>query len=232
MLSQIRRKVGRAEQALAFVRNNPFEGPGPEAMVQRLAALVERARELVRLRQERELARARGVDRKETVRSHLTGGLLKLFAGAGQAAAESKPALAESFQPVLSSTTALAFVAAARALIEATRSHLESVQPFGVDATMVEEAAALLAEYDAMAGHAAEAKASRIQARADLFPVAAEIMNLIRRLDGLNRHRFAGDPGRLAAWKSAVRSPGPLAPREKQVPPEVGEDPPAPEKAA
>lgn len=225
MLSRFRKIVGRAEESLAFVRNNPFEGPGPEAIIQRLGTLVERSKELVRTRQEREQARARSVMRKETIRKHLGSGLLRFFAQAGQEAARSHPALAEEFRPVAVGGTSLRYLTRAQSLVSAAQTNLELVQPFGIEPGMIDEATTLLAEYETYAHQASDAKAARIQARAELFPVGAEMMNLLRRLDGLNRHRYARDSARLAAWQSAFRSPGPLTPRDRNEPAAPAPDP-------
>ncbi|MHB1329425.1 MAG: hypothetical protein ACYC2K_14600 [Gemmatimonadales bacterium] len=225
MLTRFRKIVGRAEESLAFVRNNPFEGPGPDTIVQRLGTLIERTKELVRGQQEREQARARAVMRKETIRKHLGTGLLRLFAGAGQEAARSHPALAEEFRVIRVSGPSLGFLTRAESLVAATQANLEVVQPFGVEPGMIDEATALLAEFETSAHQASEAKAARIQARAELFPVAAEMMNLLRRLDGLNRHRYARDSARLASWMSAFRSPGPLKPRDRSEPAVMTPDP-------
>ncbi len=218
MLSRFRRIVGRAEESLAFVRNNPFEGPGPEAITQRLGTLIERTKELIRTREERDQARARAVMRKETIRKHLSTGLLRFFAGAGQEAARSHPALAKDFRSVPTDGSALGFLTRAQSLIAAARTHLELVQPFGIEPGMIDEATALLTEYESYAHQASESKAARIQARAELFPVGAEMMNLLRRLDGLNRHRYARDSARLATWLSAFKAPGPLKPRDRAEP--------------
>lgn len=217
MLAVIRRKVNRGEDVLAFVRNNPFDTPGAESMVERLAWLIGRVRELTRVQQERDQARATGIGRKDTVRDHLAAGLLKLFAGAGRAAGRESTGLAEAFGSVKRGP-GFDFATSARLLVETTRGNLAALGKFGVEAAMVDEAAALLDEFDSMANLATDAKSSRIQARAELFPVAAEIMDVIARIDGLNRHRFGGDPARLAAWKSALRGQGPLRPRREDLP--------------
>ncbi len=215
MLSRFRKIVGRAEESLAFVRNNPFEGPGPDAIIRRLDTLVERTKELTRIQRERDHVRARAVIRREAIRKHLSTGLLRLFAGAGQEVARARPALAEGFRVIKASGPSLRFLTRAQSLVAAVRTHLELVQPFGVEPGMVDEATALLAEFESAARQAYEAKTARIQARAELFPVAAEMMGLLRRLDGLNRHRYARDSARLSAWLSAFRSPGPLQPRDR-----------------
>lgn len=218
MLAVIRRKVSKGESGLGFTRNNPFDGSGADTMVKRLGWLVGRAKELLRLQQERDLTRATGVERRETVREHLTRGLLRLFAGAGRSAARLDPAKAEAFALVKRRSAAIDFSTSARSLIDATRTHLDAVRQFGVEPGMIDDAVALIDEYDALALRAGEAKSGRIQARAEMFPVAAEIMDVLNRLDSLNRHRFANDPARLAAWKSALRDQGPLAGRREEPP--------------
>jgi hypothetical protein len=61
-----------------------------------------------------------------------------------------------------------------------------------------------------------------VGARADLDTVTGEIMEQMRLLDGLVRHRLGRDSELMAAWESARNVPGPFRTKVSPAPPGSG----------
>lgn len=213
MLAVIRRKLTRAESVRAFNRRNPSTDPAVVGLVAQLDQQYDRALALIQVRGERDQAARGGTLRRGQIRRRLRSGLLRLFSRAGLAAAKAEPALETVFRPVRPRMTTLDFAASARSMIEATRTHVDALAAHGVSPAMVTEASALLDEYIALTEQAFVARNGRVQAGAELKAVTGDIMDVIARLDGFNRHRFAEDPELLAAWASAKAVIGPIAGR-------------------
>ena len=235
MLVAVRRKVARGPGALGFQKANPSTDPGVVVLFTRLGQLVDRAKVLVQERGEKHNAFRAGTDRRAQHRRRLRVGLLRLFSRAGQAVARTEPALEQKFRSIRPRITSLDFAASARSLIDAAREAGEKLAPEGITPALIDEAAALLAQYESAAVEAGESKNLRIKARAELSAVAAEIMGVLGRLDGLLRHRLADNPELLAAWDSARTGTGPIQSRtnghEPAVQPPTGVTPP-PDPAA
>ena len=83
------------------------------------------------------------------------------------------------------------------------RARLDVLSKHGLSGELLDEAAKVVARYQAATEEASEARQGRIQASAELDEVAARIMELVNRIDGLNRHRFVNQPEILVNWESA-----------------------------
>lgn len=95
------------------------------------------------------------------------------------------------------------FVAAVRATLTEAASRRELFIVEGMPETFVEDLEALLAQYVEAINMKALGEAERIGAVAELDEVTNELMQLVRRLDGINRKRWEKNPELLAAWLSA-----------------------------
>ena len=95
------------------------------------------------------------------------------------------------------------YIAGAEALVTWARARLDALSKHGLSGELLDEAAKVVARYQAATEEASEARQGRIQASAELDEVAARIMELVNRIDGLNRHRFVNQPEILVNWESA-----------------------------
>jgi len=57
---------------------------------------------------------------------------------------------------------------------------------------------------------------THVGASAELRALADEIVQIVRVMDGLVRHRFRNNPEALAAWESASNIPGPFRPAKPE----------------
>ena len=87
----------------------------------------------------------------------------------------------------------------------------------GMAETFVADLEGLLTQYLEALNQKSLGEAQRVGAVAELPEVAKELMQLVRRLDGINRKRWQKNPELLAAWRSAKDV---TWPHVKPVPPE------------
>jgi len=78
-----------------------------------------------------------------------------------------------------------------------------------------------LNQYESATEAANVAKRDRIGATADLAAVAAELIDLVKVLDGLNQFCFRDQPDLLASWGNATNIVGP-GPKPAEPTPAVG----------
>ncbi len=95
------------------------------------------------------------------------------------------------------------FVASVSAILEEAEQHRDLFIKEGMGETFVAELQALLTTYLAIDDQKSLGALSKVGAGADLKAVAAQLMKLVRRLDGINRKRWQNDTELLAAWISA-----------------------------
>jgi hypothetical protein len=88
-----------------------------------------------------------------------------------------------------------------------------------------------VAEFEATIVQAFNAPRDHIGASAELLFVSNELVELVRMVDGLNRHRFRNEPEVLAEWQAASRvrafTPRGEEPVKGSEPPAIGGLPPA-----
>jgi len=103
------------------------------------------------------------------------------------------------------------FVAAVRATLAAAAERKALFITEGLPETFVEDLEAQLTAYLEANDDKSLQQSLRVGAVADLKAVTEGLFDLVRRLDGINRKRWAKDPEMLAAWLSAadVRTPHP-----------------------
>jgi hypothetical protein len=127
------------------------------------------------------------------------------------------PGISEQFrfQRNLSDETMLA---RARAFATAAVARQADFIAYGLPATFIADLTAAADAFEATFGSAASATAEQVAATAEAAAFIREGMIAKRILDGIVRNRYAGDPGKLAAWLSAshvekaARSTPPVTP--------------------
>jgi hypothetical protein len=74
---------------------------------------------------------------------------------------------------------------------------------------VLESLTAGLGQFDQAVAQGAEGRRIHVGAAVELDVVGGEAVEIVKMIDGLNRVRFAGEPGLLAAWRSASNVIGP-----------------------
>ncbi|MGE0552837.1 MAG: hypothetical protein AB7R55_05355 [Gemmatimonadales bacterium] len=203
--------IEMAERVRVFVEAHPSDDPGLAPLTEALTRLLGRATELIALHDDNRTKVTAAVSRRAELRKSAVTGLLQLIARTGQSAARQDPAVAGRFRTVRVSGPALVFVRSAEALVAAAREHREVLAAHGLSDGVVDQAAALLQQYDVVGDEQAAAVQGRVQARAELSVVTRQLKVTVRQLDAFNKHRFAKDDELLAAWKTARNLIGPAS---------------------
>jgi hypothetical protein len=104
--------------------------------------------------------------------------------------------------------------ARASAFVDAAEPLRSAFIDRGLDPDFIEQIAARQAEMVAALTIKNNGRALQIGGTAGLAAVARRGMQILRELDAILTHQYRGNPGLLAAWKSAVRvQRDPSAPR-------------------
>ena len=74
----------------------------------------------------------------------------------------------------------------------------------GMDAALLDDLKARVTEFEAALQTVLTARRDHIGARADLEVITAELLKVVKVLDGITRYRFGMNPEKMAEWK-AVR---------------------------
>lgn len=217
-----RLRLEMAERVRVFFDAHPLADQSAAPILERLHALIDRAKLIVAQQDEGKARVKAGTEQRQDLRRYLTAGLFRMIARVGQAAARKRPELAGRFLTVSAGGSILVFIRSGEALVEAAREHADVMASLGVDAKLVDQAEELLTQYTALNTESNALFQSRVQAGAELDLLTRELAVLASQLDGFNRHRFEEQPESLAAWKAArelrypkpKRSDGPESPVE------------------
>ena len=90
----------------------------------------------------------------------------------------------------------------------------ELLVKYGLADTVFDGFTQALDQFDAAVEEGTQGRRTHIGASAELNALAAEVVQVVNLMDGLNRFRFAKDPEALAAWESAsnvVATPRPAS---------------------
>ncbi|HET8834282.1 MAG TPA: hypothetical protein VFN08_06095 [Gemmatimonadales bacterium] len=130
-------------------------------------------------------------------------------------AAGDLPELLDLFQLPRSNATHATFLARSRKLLEQARAHQEQLVQHGLTATVPDDLAAALEEFDRSRTETAGGRQEHVSARAELDALSDEVSRLVSMLDGINRYRFEREPEKLIAWESARHVEAGPAPKDE-----------------
>jgi hypothetical protein len=226
MKDGVRRGLDMGDRVLEFNRANPLTDAGDVPVFSRLEEAMARAKALAAQRRAGGNAARAGTARRHELREDLQGGLLRHLVRVGQAAGSEVPELMLRFELPRGNSTYRTFATAARGMLVEAQAHRDLFVRVGMPEPLLGELGQLLDQYDAAVEQALAGLRARIGARAQLEAVTVEILQVVRLVDGINRHRFRNDPERLAAWESAknVVTPGRKKVVEPPVPPATDGD--------
>ncbi len=230
-MSSVRRKLEMAVRVRDFNRAHPFSDPSHEALVVRLADLVARAAPLAVQEQAGRLGAAAANRHRRELRRGMHHALIRYLARVGEFASHEVAEFAGRFRAPAHNGSNAAFLARAWDLLNLARQHEEVLARHGLAASQLDLLASDLTAYEAATERANAGRREHVGARADLLKVTAELMDLVRLMDVLNRSRFAEQAEPLAAWISAANVVGPFRGKgaeqaQAPVPEPPGEVPP------
>ncbi len=165
---------------------------------------------------------ASSVQRRE-IRQRLRDGLLRHLVTIAEDAATEKPELLEKFRVPAHHLSTARLQTLARTMLEQGQAEKELLVKHGLTATLLDDLAATIAEFETSVGQTIQSMQDRVLARKDMQRVSADVLLLAGMMDGINRYRFQGDPQLQAAWKSAKHVvTGPQAERVENPVPATG----------
>jgi len=226
MKATARRKLEMGQRALDFSNSHPDASPGYAAAVTRLTERLARANQVAAQQRDGLLQVRAATLRKRELRGMMTKAQLRHLARVAEVAATEAPELAAKFVVRPQNDTYLAFRTVARGLVAEAQTRKELLVKYGLADTVFDGLTQALDQFDAAVEQGMQGRRTHIGASAELNALAAEVVQVVKLMDGLNRFRFAKDPESLAAWESAssvVATPRPAP--EPEVEPGTPEGP-------
>ena len=227
MNAQSRRKIEMGMRALEFSRAHPDADAGYGVAAAKLEQLVARAGEAATAQLNGIVDVRAASARKAELRRTMRAVHIAHLAQVGQEAAPEDHELGRTFRPKPGKATYLAFRTAAGTMAAEAEARREVLVRHGLAASVLEEFARRLEEFDAAVALGNAGRTAHRGATAEVNVVAAGIVRAVRVMDGRNRQRFAGDPQLLAQWISATTVLGNPRPAAPEVVPEGQGSPPA-----
>ena len=190
------------KRALDFSRAHPEATPGYGAIVTRLDALLSRADALAAQQRGGVAAERTATERKRELRRTLVRSHLNHLRGVARVAAVDVPDLLQKFL-LRGAGTYFAFRAAARGMAAEAMANKEVLEKHGMSEAVLGGLTTALDQFDAAMDQSATGRQAHVGASAELDLIGAEVVQVVKVMDGLNRARFAQDSDPLAAWESA-----------------------------
>jgi hypothetical protein len=203
------RRIEMGVRALEFCHAHPFQDAGYNSSVKQLEDQVAQAK-LLASEQERGTSEVRAAtSRKSTLSRTIRRSQLVHLASIAQRAAKELPELDAKFDITGLPRRQLPFRTVARTLLEQAEQHKELLVKHGLVEEVLVGLRRSLDELDQVVNRGAEGRRIHIGARANLDAAGAEVVQIVRGLDGFFTFRFGNQPDLLAAWISASNVFGP-----------------------
>jgi hypothetical protein len=202
MNAENRIKLEMATRVFEFSRANPTDNPGQEAAVTRLGEGITRARSLMDQEVKGQDTVHASVLTKDEIREAITEAV-KLLAGVARAARVEVPGVVARFRIRRGRGSDQSFLARARVALEQATELKDPFTRFGMPQGVLEELSVLVQQFDAALNQKNAGFRSQVGASGDLEVTIAELMEIVKQLDALNRHRFRTLGELRSAWKNA-----------------------------
>jgi hypothetical protein len=200
---EVRRKLDMAARVREFTRAHAATEPGYAPVLTRFEELLTRADGIV-ARQHQGRVAARGAQaRRQELRRMLHSQLVHYLVAVGSIAVKDQADLAARFKLPSTNSSNTAFLTSVKALLAAGEGQREELVKAGMTATLLEDLARMVADFEEASEAARTARRDHIGARTDLEVISAELVEQVKVLDGLTRYRFGNDPELMAEWKAA-----------------------------
>lgn len=195
-----RRKLEMAHRVMKFSRDHPSPAQSYATLLARLESHLTRAVSLEAQQRAGQLdARAANARRHDLRREIHTKFLPHLVRAAEQVAKE-RPEIGGRFRLRAPNATHRAFLASTKAMFAEAVAEKELFDRNGLVPELLDELGKVLGDLENATAQAADAKGKHIGARGGLQQAMAEVLEVIRQLDGLNRFRFRKDQELQAEW--------------------------------
>jgi hypothetical protein len=168
-------------------------------------ALVAQALELAAIQRNGLIDVHAAAKRKLELRGIIRTRSIAHLATVGRKAARENHELGNSFSFKPGGGTYFAFRTAAGTMLEAAQTHKEVLLKYGLSASVLEEFARLLAEFDAAVTLGEAGRTAHTGATRNLRTVASDIVQTVKVMDARNRQRFQDDEQLLGSWIHASR---------------------------
>lgn len=195
-------KLDAGRRTWEFATRYPDSSEAGQRATADLGELVAVARKLI----QEQLTAAAALDRASRERDELARPLrdaLALLVQYGSVVALRRRRRDLRFQLRTRPRTPAAFLAEARSILQVATGDRELLTYFGMPAALLPRLARDLDRFESALARLGRAEEIIRRVRTDLGAVAQEMYLLIRRLDLINRRRFAGDPELLTLWIEA-----------------------------
>jgi hypothetical protein len=221
MNSKTRRKLEMGARVLEFSREHPDVGSGHASALARLEERLARADRLEAQQREGILLSRAATARKQELRRFLKQGLLAHLASVAQAASAEAPELPQKFTLPEATQSYRAFRAAARAIEAEALDRKELLLKHGLAETGLQDLTAALDEFDAMVKQGSDSRIAHVGASFELDEVGDEVVQVVKVMNGFNRHRLSRDGELLASWAAASNVVATPRPSDEETGPEV-----------
>jgi hypothetical protein len=134
--------------------------------------------------------------------------LLRYLVAVGGLASRTRAELAERFKLPDTHGNHRAFLTAVKSMLAMAEAQKDALVAEGMSPRLLEDLNRLVAEFETAMEAARTARLEHIGARADLEEATAQVLELVRLLDGINRWRFGKDPKLLVEWNAAKHVAG------------------------
>ena len=203
MNRRVSRRLEMGTRALEFSEAHPVDSPGYATAVQQLKEQLARAERLGK-EQERGTTEVHAATaRKNELKRSIRWSQLVHLAGVAERAAKEVPELVQKFDLPRVPNRNLGFSTVARTMVEEAQRHKDVLIKHGLVEQILDSLGESLDQFDEVVQHGAEGRRVHIGARANLEVAADEVVQIVKILNGYNRHRFITQPDLLAAWTAA-----------------------------
>jgi hypothetical protein len=225
MNTEVRRKLEMAARVREFVRSHSSTESSYAPVLAKLEERLTRA-ETIAARQHAGRAAAKGARaRRKELRHILHFQLLRYLTAVGSVVARDRAELAAKFKLPSGNATNSSFVTSVKSLIVVAEGQKELLVQEGMSATLLEELAKMVAEFEIILEAVRTARRDHIGARADLEVITAELLKVVKVLDGITRYRFGMSPEMMAEWQAVRQVLGRGVSPRGRVAPVAGETP-------
>ncbi|HUK22774.1 MAG TPA: hypothetical protein VLV45_14625 [Gemmatimonadales bacterium] len=210
MNATLRRRFEMAVRVRDFLRAHPIDGAAEGAALADLEALIERADTLASQQRAGVVASRAATEQRLKVRGALHADLLRYLAGVGIVAARENAELGAQFRLPELRSSHQAFLTMVHGMLEKATAVKDLLVKRGMSATLLDDLAAAVAEYEKTLEATRAAHRDHVGAGGDLREVAAQISEQVKLLDGLVHYRFGKNAELMTAWAAVKNVLGPF----------------------
>jgi hypothetical protein len=205
MDAKVRRQVATGTGARDFGRSHPVDSPEFVLILGELDELLGLVQVAAAKQREGFIDRHTAAVQKDEIERRIRGMHLPHIQRAARRAAADDPQLADAFPRKPATTSQAGFRTVVGGIADAAEAHKEVMGKRGMSAALLGDLKESIKQYDVAMELGVQARASHLEASAQLRHLGDEIVRRVRLLDGINRLHFQQDPAVLKAWAAVSR---------------------------